>query len=208
MFYWINNRTGYQLRIDILLICGFLILTLSCTPGKRTDAKLYSMDSLVSKQARYLIHHHATLNKITQLGPQNEKVSLKPNDTVAWKKELEIFQVLDVINKPVNKDLYKIEQYADSRSNLRVRSFTTSEKLAVKFVKIYFQRIPQRIRKVEASYQESNALYHSVRLLSMEFEQLRDTAVLTSYSITGGQRMFLDDSVRYYIKGTVKLEND
>jgi hypothetical protein len=40
----------------------------------------------------------------------------------------------------------------------------------------------------------------------MEFENFRNRAILSSYRIDGGQKMFLDDSVRYTIAATIDLK--
>jgi hypothetical protein len=94
---------------------------------------------------------------------------------------------------------------SDTRSNLLIRAFSTSRNLPVKYVNIYYKNTPDRIRKIEAGYTESNALYHSTRILTMVFEPIRDSVVLTSYSITGGQKMVMDDSLNYDIKGYLTL---
>ncbi|MEO8472273.1 MAG: hypothetical protein ABI477_08765 [Chryseolinea sp.] len=184
-----------------------MLLLMACGQEKKRAQPQYYFDSLLRRQALYLTKHEASVNKVTAMGKQDSRVTLKPGDTTAWKKELEIFQVIDAINKPINRDSYKIEMKSDDRSNLMIRSFSTSENLPVKYVNIYFKNTSDRIRKIEASYTESNALYHSSRILTMVFEPIRDSAVLTSYSIVGGQKMVMDDSVKYDIKGYLTLGN-
>jgi len=184
----------------------FLFLT-ACTQQKIIRTNLYAVDSLVNAQVRYFSHHHATINKIASLGDKLNETSLRPIDTIAWKKELEILEALNVINKPVNKLRYRVELYADSKSNLNVKSFTTPDDLTVKYLRVFYHFRPEQIRKIEAGYNESNALYHSTRILTMDFEQIRDTSVLISYSILGGQKMFLDDSVQYNIRASLSFGN-
>ena len=167
----------------------------------------YSIDSLLNRQVHFLASHGAAIDKVTTLGKKDSRVNLKPIDTIAWKKELEIFQVIDAINKPINRDAYTIETKADNRSNLTVKAFSIDKELPVKFVNIYFKNTSDRLRKIEAGYTESNALFHSSRVLSMVFEPIRDTAVLTSYSIVGGQKMLMDDTVQYDIKAYLTLGN-
>jgi hypothetical protein len=168
---------------------------------------LYPIDSLITAQARYLSENNATLSKITKLGEQQDKVLVTPQDTTAWKKELEIFASLDIINKPVNIDLYKAEKFLDNQSNLRVISFTAKEDLPVKYLKIYYQDKLDKIRMIEAEYDESNALYNSLRTLTLEFQPVNNKTVLTSYSITGGQKMFLGDTVQYNVMGSLTIRN-
>lgn len=189
------------------LPCFFVTLFFSCSDKEEHRAKLYSIDSLVQAQAKYLSENNTTLTKVTMLGEVHDTVSVKPKDTTAWKKELEIFEALEIINKPVNKDLYRIERFADDKSNLSVKAFTTKDYLPVKYLKIYYHQSPDKIRKLQAQFNESNSLYRSTRSLTMEFQQVDNTPVLTSFSIIGSQKMFLGDSVRYKISGFLSISN-
>jgi hypothetical protein len=40
----------------------------------------------------------------------------------------------------------------------------------------------------------------------MEFQEIEGQTVLVSYSIEGGQKMFLGDSVQFSVKGTVTIQ--
>jgi hypothetical protein len=106
----------------------------------------------------------------------------------------------------MHKAVYKVEEYADSKSNLTVKSFATTEDLPVRFLKIYYQKSLSQLRKIEAQYNEANSLYSSRRFLTMEFENVYNKTILTSYSISGGQKMFLDDSVQYNIDANIVLK--
>ncbi len=195
-----------MLKNGILWITVLALIS-SCSNHQKSSGGLYSVDSLVSAQARYLSETKASLSKTTQLGDRHDKVIVVPKDTIAWKKELEVFAALEVINKPVNRSLYKSEVTSDVRSNLTVRSLTTEEKLPVKYLKIYYRDTPERVRLIEAQYDESNALFKSARSLTMEFLEINNKTVLTSYSINGGQKMFLGDSVQYNVTGSLTINN-
>ena len=196
-----------MLKTGILFSAIFLLLFSSCTNNRKYSIGLYSVDSLVSAQARYLFENKASLFKTTRLGNRHDQILIVPKDTVVWKKELEIFAALDIINKPVNRTLYKSEITSDNRSNLSVKSFTTTEELPVKYLKIYYRDTPDKVRLIEAQYNESNALFKSARSLKMEFLEINNKTILTSYSIVGGQKMFLGDSVQYDIAGALKIKN-
>lgn len=194
-------------RIACLLLPAILVFGACASSGEPGGSGLFAMDSLLGAQASRLSAVRASLHKQTTLGLQRGEVTLTPPDSTAWKKELEAFLVMDAINKPVNRGRYAVNDTGDRKSNLRVRSFTTTADLPVKYVHIYYYREPSRIRKIEASYHESNALYRTTRLLTMQFEIMNNTPVMTSYAVQGGQKMFLDDTVRYDVRGRVKLEN-
>ncbi|MGC3948343.1 MAG: hypothetical protein QM762_28200 [Chryseolinea sp.] len=168
---------------------------------------MFAVDSLLHAQASQLTSMHATIDKEVVLGTKKEKVSLTPQDTVGWLRELEVFGVMESINKPINRDRYKTTESADTRSNLRIRSFGTSDDLPISYVNLYYQGKLSNIRKIEASYTEANGLFRTSRLLSMEFDNVNGIPVMTTYSISGGQKMFMDDTVRYDIKGRVRIGN-
>ncbi len=130
-----------------------------------------------------------------------------PKNAMDWKNELAIFSELDVINKPINKGAYKVENQADAKSNLSIKSFYTTADLPVKYLRIYYHQSLNKIRKIEAQYNDANSLYMSSRYLAMEFEDSFNKTILTSYSIKGGQKMFLDDSVQYTIGVNIILKN-
>ena len=188
-------------RLIVLILFGSLV---SCSDGKKTKA-LYPVDSLLQAQANYLSARKAHLKKIVHLGGKEEEISGAPKDIIAWRNELEIFTALDVINKPINRGYYSIEDLSDSRSNLKVKAFTTTEDLPVRYIKIYYYQSPNKLRRLEAQFKESNSLYTSSRDLTMVFQQFGDTIVLTSYNIVGGQKMLLDDTVQYHITGSLGL---
>jgi hypothetical protein len=188
-------------RLIVLILIGSLV---SCSNDKKTKA-LYPVDSLLQAQANYLSARKAHLKKVVFLGGKEEEISLAPKDIIAWRNELEIFTALDVINKPINRSYYSIEDLSDSRSNLKVKAFTTTEDLPVRYIKIYYYQSPNKLRRLEAQFKESNSLYTSLRDLTMDFQQFGDTIVLTSYNIAGGQKMLLDDTVQYHITGSLAL---
>jgi hypothetical protein len=180
--------------------------SLSCSTEKQKVTGLYNVDSLFETQIDYLIGHEAAISKKAILNGVEKITTINPKDSLAWNEELSIFFELDVVNKPIHKGTYKVEEYADNKSNLSVKSFSTTEDLPVKFLKVYYQKSLSQLRKIEAQYNESNSLYSSRRYLTMQFENVYNKTVLTSYSITGGQKMFLDDSVQYTIDANIVLK--
>lgn len=203
MFYWrISRRSLTTVVFSIVAILALL----SCEEEKQ-PATFYPLDSLLSAQANYLTRIDAGLFKEALLSGKTDTVSYVPGDTTAWLNELGIFQKLDIINKPVNKGSYLVNDgLFDPQSNLTVKAFTSLKKLPVVYLKIYYQGTIQKPRKIEALYDEANALYESSRLLSMHFAQIDDATVLTSYSIKGGQEMILADSVAFFISGRILVD--
>lgn len=187
-------------------VIAFAFIFFSCSTEKQKSASLYNVDSLFEKQIDYLLAHEAAISKKARLNGVEKVITINPKDSLKWAEELSIFFELDVVNKPIHKGIYKVEEYADNKSNLSVKSFSTTEDLPVKFLRIYYQTSLSELRKIEAQYNEANSLYSSKRFLTMQFETVYNKTILTSYSIAGGQKMFLDDSVRYTIDANVVLK--
>lgn len=184
----------------------FATAALSCESEKK-PATFYPIDSLISGQVHHLTAIKAGLFKEALLSGEADTTTVIPVDTMAWKKELEIFRKLDEINKPVNKQNYTItDGQVDPGSNLMVKAFESTGDLSVVYLKVYYQDNISKPRKIEARYDEGNLLFQSARLLSMHFEQIENKTALTSYAVEGGQKMILSDSVTFYIGGKILID--
>jgi len=192
--------------LRIVTLCFFIGLCMSCS-RKEKKGNLYAIDSLVIAQVKFLSEKKAKLTKVTLLEGKEDKVSFTPKDSAAWTNELEIFAMLDMINKPTNMGYYQADDLSDIRSNLSVKAFSTKEELPIKYLRVYYHQDISKLRKLEAEFNELNSLYKSARMLTMEFQQMDNKVVLTSYEIAGGQKMFLGDSVQYNIKGILSISN-
>lgn len=207
MFWWRIKMADSKTAVAIFL---FAVSLVACQ-SERQPAAFYPVDSLIMAQVYWLTEMKAGVFKEALVSGQTDTALYRPADTVAWKNELDIFRRLDVINKPVNRDRYLVDDgLLDPESNLTVKAFTFKgdgeEDLPVEYLKIYYQETIDKPRKIEALYSEKNPLYASGRMLSMQFQQINDETVLTSYSIKGGQRMILADSVAFYISGKILVD--
>jgi hypothetical protein len=185
-------------------VLGYLSLY-GCGSKGLSEVPLFAVDSLLNAQADRLSQRQTSVTKVMYLDQSRSEVTVKPGSIDDWKKELEIFAVLESINKPINRDLYRAETYADARSNLTVAAITTDAALPVRQLKIYYQKTPAQIKRLEGEYRESNTLYKGIRFLKLEFEQVDELPLLTGYQITGGQKMVLSDSVQYSISGALVI---
>ena len=178
----------------------------SCNEKKEAKANYYPIDSLVNAQAKLLTQVGAVLKKQAEINGEEENNQFTPKDTTAWMNELEIFSELATINKPINNGSYTSERgIKDTHSNLTISSFTTTLDLPVSYLKLFYLDVPQKLRRVEALYQEKTSLMNGSRLLVMEFQEIQNKIVLISYSIEGGQKMFLGDAIQFSIKGSITL---
>jgi hypothetical protein len=202
MFYW---RTDHRYS-GIGVVIFFGIMLTSCH-SENPPAAFYPIDSLVSGQIQYLSRINAGLFKEASLSGKTDTITYTPGDTLTWMKELDIFAKLSIINKPINKGSYLVNDgLFDPRSNLTVKAFTSLKELPVVYLKIYYQGNIRKPRKIEALYDETNLLYGSARELSMHFQQIENKTVLTSYVIKGGQKMVFGDSVAFYISAKILID--
>jgi len=190
---------------------GFFILivliTCSSCGNKRSDTKYYyALDSLLNEQTKFLSETKAKLTKTAQIDGQEETKSYIPKSDTAWRYELDVFAALNDINKPGSVGKYKTQQNVkDVKSNLLVYSIESTEKMPVMFLKVYYLETLSNIRRIEGLYQEENSLLKNSRQLSMEFQNINNKIILTSYSVTGDQKMILGDTVRFSVNGMVTI---
>jgi hypothetical protein len=208
MPYTLKRERRCNTKLFLLLTASIMFSLASCSMEKRIADPLYDVDSLIQTQIKYLKVYKASIEKRALLDGVQNVTTITPKDSTDWIEELAIFLELSVINKPSNKTYYKIEETLDDRSNLNVRSFISTDELPVTFLKLYYYRSLDQLRKVEAQYSEANALYKSTRFLTMEFEQIFNKTLLTSYAVAGGQKMFLDDSVQYSIRANIAVKEN
>ena len=189
--------------IFLLIVVAFVT---SCESEKRSNTIYYPVDSLINSQINLLAVSKGVLSKKAEIDGVEESNTFTPKDSAAWAHELDIFSELNVINNSVTWGRYTINDNGkDSNSNLSVQSFTGKDTLPVVYLKLYYLKSPAKLRRVEALYREENSLLKGSRLLILEFQEIHNKIVLTSYSIEGSQQMFLGDSVKFSIKGTITI---
>lgn len=195
------------MRFAILLI-GVVLLFTACE-NQHSAKRYYPVDSLVEAQVFYLYESNAKLTKTATIGANHEQTSTT-KDTTGWRHELAVFAQLDDINRPSNAAMYNVENaLPDVNSNLLVYALEAKDDpehpIPVVLFKVYYLGSRENIRKIEGLYREENSLLTSSRRLSMNFENINNKIVLTSYSVTGGQKMLMGDSVQYSVTGMITL---
>ena len=176
---------------------------LSCAPGTRkNDNQVIDIDSLIDLQLVQFDRLKPTLHK---QGGVNETVSdttFSPS-SYGWKSELEIFRSLGVLNQPVYSGAFLTEgPLDDPRSNLMILQYSLKE-APLKWLKVYYQDEPGRIRQVEGQVEDLTPLNASSRRLTLWFDDVSGLTTLSRYEINGYQKVALRDTVKFMIKGTV-----
>ncbi len=178
----------------------------ACNQTKEEKAYYLNIDSLIQHQIEYLIKERASVSKMAVMNGLRQDSVFTPTDSAAWARELDIFKEIGSINKPINRGNYEVtDGLPDDASNLTVRQLTAISELPIAYVKTFYQDVPAKLRKIEALYYQENSLLRSKRILTMEFTDLYNKNILTSYSVEGGQKMFVGDSVHFTIKGSIRF---
>ncbi len=201
------SGTG-RVRWNVCFVLVFAI-AVSCSEHKPVVGNYYNIDSLFDKQIGLLLKGKATLEKNARVGDEDSRVVFVPVDSASWAGELDIFRNLNAINKPVNRGLYRDTVRKDRSSNLTVRIFEAlDEDLPVERLEIFFLNAPHDIRRMEATYREENVMFRTKRRLRIDFRKKDAGSVISAYSVTGGQKMLLGDSVRYAVTAKISIPHD
>lgn len=196
----------------IIVFAGWTLFSsslVSCYQAQEAQVPANSsvdIDSLIDHQAALLSRINPVVLKYGNLSGRSDTVTTVLPDSLAWSNELDIFRQMNLVNKPVNRDSYKVKSgLPDPNSNLLVMEFTAEEDLPLKFLRIYYAHDLTRIRKLEALYTERNALYSSSRFLTLILNNIYNKTLVSSYTtIEGGQKMFLGDSVNFKLQTTLR----
>jgi hypothetical protein len=182
----------------------FVIVTLVLASCKESARKADSyFDSLVTSQVNILTLAKASVIKKASIDGNQDETTFTPDSTL-WESELDIFRQLEIYERPAYTDAYEMKDgIPDEKSNLTVRSYHSLKNIPVRDLKFYYHDQFQQLKKIEATYQEKNTLYTTRRSLQMEFDEVNGKSVLSSYSISGVQKMVLSDSVKFSIHSKV-----
>lgn len=190
------------MKYGLIIFLGALAMV-SCKDNNKASKKYYDIDSLIDQQLVYLEDAGASLSKTASIDSINDKTIFKP-DSASWAKELQVFRHLDIINKPIYADAYKVtDGIKDGNSNLTVRSFVANKEIPVISLKLYYQDSPKKLRKLEGVLSEQNSLYYTARKVTIELEDINKQMVIARYDVNGVQKMILRDSVKFSISSTI-----
>ncbi len=191
------------MKIASLLFC-IVLVAVGCQKQEVKSKRYFDLDSLVNAQVDYLSQSKASLKKEATISDKSSS-SVNSLDSTTWSHELDVFRQLDLINRPIYSDVYSMtDGEKDLKSNLLIRSYEASANSPVPYLRLYYQTIPSRLKKLEALYQETNSLYNSQRKLEMYFDDTTGKSYLAGFFIEGDQKMILSDSVHYTIRAEIQ----
>ncbi len=187
---------------------SFLAFGLACLLGScnrenlKYDKPHFDFDSLVQTQSHLLTQTKARVSKESKVNGRSDSVTFMP-DSTQWKNELDAFQQLDIINKPMYKGTYQISESDDEHSNLRMRSYVAKIKSPVQAVKFYYRNDLKELKRIESSFEEENLMMTITRKLILEFDEHHGQSVIVRYQVVGSQKMVLSNKVSFSIEGKV-----
>jgi hypothetical protein len=187
---------------SLCFVSAILLLVACNKQNEKYDKVYFDFDSLINAQVNELAKAHSTLTKSVLLDGKRDESS-HTTDSTLLAQELDVFRQLDLINKPLYRNTYKVtDGEKDTQSNLSMRSYKAKEPAPIAFVNFYYHNDFKQIKKIESVYQETNSLYATKRQLRLEFDDLTGTMLLTKYRMTGSQKMILSDSVQFTIEAS------
>jgi len=184
----------------VLVICSCAFIFSSCNRANlKYDKAYFDFDSLIDVQVTALLKAQTTINKKSMISGKEDDSSFVP-DSLKLANELDVFRQLDLINKPLYRNSYEIRDgEKDTKSNLLIRSYTSKTPSPVSFVKFYYRSSSHELKKIESVFHEENALYDTKRNLLLEFDDSNGSLLLSGYTLSGTQKMILNDTVNFAV---------
>lgn len=182
-----------------ILTVLLLALCVSCTSSikEKPINTYYDIDSLLNQQLSLLINADLSIEKQIFIDGEKELDTVS-FDSLGWNNELAVFRIAD-INKPNLKGLYVATE--ERSADQTIWRYTTKKpSLGIEYLLVYFSK-DQQVKKIEARYNEDNALYTSERNLSLIFNP--KTKLLSSYTVEGSQKMIMKEAVNFKIASEI-----
>lgn len=192
----------HNMRIPLLFFLCALALG-SCQEKNTSSNKYFDVDGLIDHQVEYLLKMKASITKSASVDSAKDRSTFTP-DSAGWTEELAVFRHLELINKPIYAQAYKVEDGVnDDNSNLTVMTLNAKSNIPIKQFKVYYQNDPERLRRIEATIEEQNTLYYTSRKFVIELDDHQGELALSQLSVKGVQKMILRDSVNFSISSTI-----
>jgi hypothetical protein len=182
--------------------CILIFLLAACSQEQKISEKYFDFDGLIDEQISQLSQRMRVLDKIAEMSGISSDTTFLPS-VKGWGSELEIFRQLEIINKPIYRDVYRVEDpLEDPKSNLKIRQFEAAS-APVPSIRFYYQDNFSHLKKIEAVINEKNVLYATRRVMVIEFDEEDGERLITRYGMNGFQKMILRDTVRFSVLGQI-----
>ncbi len=195
------NKSNFYILI-VLFVLG------ACNPpapSNRTEA-YFDFEKLLSDQQLKLATKNILLHKTIWMG-DSSNTEIYETDSSTWGNELALFQDIN-LNNPVLRGQYKVQLSKDTASNLQIMQHRSLDKtLPIKKLDVFYLSDPERPRKIEIEYNESNLIYDTYRVLNIEFDTIFKDLVVVKYGAKGHQKMIFKDSLSFSFESQLQFRN-
>lgn len=179
------------------------LLTGACgVPGAKsvkTD-KYFDLAGLLDGQAVLLYASGARLEKVLVAHGKEDKMLISPDSVGQLKAELQLFYEAD-INKPGLEDAYDEEKLPGAYGSHKVINIAKNKASRVRRIEYDYEQ--HQLRRIRILVQNKNDIYDLQKEMLLHFEQVGGRERLTSYSISGRQRMLMKPELRFSLSGSI-----
>jgi hypothetical protein len=124
-------------------------------------------------------------------------------ETVNWNRELEFFREVD-LNRPALRDFFTITRHTDPATGHSIERY---ERVPGAGTRIHFLQVEmdagQQLRQLKAATEQNNPLFYTQRNLQLTCTPSPDQSRISSYTVTGVQKLIFTDSAHYTLKAEV-----
>ncbi len=177
-----------------ILVLWIVLLEVACTSQ---DAKVVG-PYINTKQFFESEIQRLTIRKIgieKQLSFDGKQQSINTN-AINWKKELDAFLAID-LQKNSYKNRFDIDTLVENDTLYQVRYTANDPKLDLRSCIFWMYKSSQKIKGMEAIFNDRNSLYQSGKTLYYDIN--------SGYSITGKQAVKLGNEIDYEILASFQM---
>ena len=176
-------------------------------PEKRSETgrTLFSLDSLVKSQEKYLKRMDVTVIRNSEINSNHNEITFSP-DTSFWDKELGIFSSAD-IGKPSLYSRYRIEK-SDSTGLMYTNYIAIDPAINGTTLMAVGRDSSDRIVRIMVLQQEKNKIFRRRRNMILNFRDDPSAGynIISGYHVKGYQKMLLRKRTDYTV--TVQLKRN
>ncbi len=155
--------------------------------------KYFSIDSLITAQISLLELNQNLLTKTIQIDENIETQLLSAQD-IDWQNELKIFSLLEL-----NKSIFigSLDKKTEQKSTF----YLPKKNMKFPFKCLKITKSEGKLKSVNGYYldDKANVIYTSEKSFKMNFNE----GLLTTFEISGSQKMIFTDDTKFKIKGTI-----
>lgn len=182
-----------------------MVFAVGCAPkpkeGKMLAGEYYALDQVIETEIKGLTSAKAGLYKQVELDKKKEEMLLLPSQ-LKWENELALFKGIN-LNKPAWQGFITTETTQVAGGEMVV--YTANKKdIPFRKVTMLFNN-NHTLDSLAVSVETENEITHTVRTLTAAWNSTNEVKHLKSYTIKGFQKVLLNDTLFYNVKGDVRF---